>query len=311
MNNYQIQWEYLQLAWQKGRTPPAMLFSGAFNPSLKSFIVQYTQLVFCRNNESKPCQLCIDCQMAAQVQHPDEIWVKPEKFGGSIKIDQIRELQNYIYLMPQRAKHQIIIITAADRLNSSAANALLKILEEPAKHTLFLLLAEQLGTVLPTVLSRCQILRFPPKNDLSVNFLTLADQYPEETEYSVLINQAEPILDGLIDIMEEKIHPCVMAAQWMHFELNTFLWFIYWVYAQVQMMLIQHQSVTGPAANQFKKLASLLNPVSVFAQIDKINSLKRKLNHNQNVNHALALEHLLFSLQEDRYGKNSTNKLCP
>jgi DNA polymerase-3 subunit delta' len=300
MSIYQKQWDYLQLAYQRERNPHALLFVGAIDRELNHFTVAFTELVLCMNKKNRPCHECIDCQMALQEAHPDVEWIKPEKSGGSIKIDQIRALQQDSYLAPQRAHYRIIIIEFADRMNTSAANSLLKILEEPAQHILFLLIAEQLGTMLPTVLSRCQILTFPPKEDLfETNIVTWASRYAEETAYSLIINQSESILDGLIAIIEKKVHPCVMAAQWMSFEFNVFLWFIYWVYAQIQRISLQNQTVTGPVAERFRKLALLLNPILIFTQIDKINTLRRKLSHNVTLNQALALEDLLFGLQEE------------
>ena len=297
MNTYKAQWDYLQSARQQGRNPHAMLFVGAFDRALQDFTAQFIQLVLCKAKENKSCNECIDCHMTACGEHPDVEWIKPEKSSGPIKIDQIRELQNYSYLTPQRASHRLIIIESADRMNTAAANALLKILEEPARHTLFLLMAQQLSTILPTVLSRCQIVRFSSPIDVSTaNLLTLGTQYPEESEQALIITQADSILEGLIDVIEKRAHPCVMATQWTQFELNTLLWFFYLAYSQVQIILMQRLAITGPAANQLNKLASLLNPVVVFAQIDKINALQRKLSHNMNVNHTLVLEDLLFDL---------------
>lgn len=301
MNNFPTQWEYLQTSWSQGRQSQAILFVGAFSCALLDFTTQFTQLIFCTNKETRPCYECIDCQMAARSEHPDLERIKPEKSGGAIKIDQIRALQNYAYLTPQRAGYRLIIIESADRMNTAAANALLKILEEPAKHTLFLLMAQQLSTVLPTVLSRCQIVRFSSSTDLStMDFLTLAEQYPNDSEHTGVLNQAGSILEDLIAIIEKKVHPCLVSTQWTRFELNTLLWFLYLVYAQIQTIRIHPSGIKSTTADQLSKLASLLNPIIVFAQIDKINRLQRKLSHNENINHTLVLEDLLFHL-EDTY----------
>ncbi len=297
MSIYRSQWEHLRLAWEQGRNPQSMLFVGAMDRSLADFTVQFTMLVLCKASSSKPCKKCSDCQMAFHGEHPDIEWIKPEKAGGPIKIDQIRELQSYSYLTPQRSAHRLIIIESADRMNTAAANALLKILEEPAAHTLFLLMAQQLSTVLPTVLSRCQVFHFALPMDLSAtNLLTLGAHYPQESEQAQIINQAETILEGLIAVIEKKTHPCIVVPQWAEFELNTILWFLYLVYAQIQNMWINKPILTGPATQQLQQLSSLLSPIIIFSQIDKINLLRRKLSHNLNVNATLALEDLLLDL---------------
>ncbi|CAM2892617.1 DNA polymerase III, delta' subunit [Legionella steigerwaltii] len=297
---YQRQWNQIQSAWSNNRISQSMLFIGAFDRDFVDFVKKLTQLIFCKQKGNEPCCTCVDCRMVVGGEHPDIEWVKPEKSGGAIKIDQIRELQNYAYLTPQRTKYRLIVIESADRMNTSAANSLLKILEEPPSQTIFLLLAQQISTLLPTVLSRCQIVRFASYNDLSrINHLQLAEHYPEESEQAMIVKQSEFILDGLIAVIEQKMHPSIVAAQWSQFELGTLLWFLYLVYAQVQVMQINMTGDIGPILPQLSCLMSLLNPIMIFSQIDKINTLQRKLSHNMNVNQTLALEDLLLAI----YGK--------
>lgn len=295
MNHYQKQWHALQSAWIQGRNPQSMLFIGALDRALLEFTKEFMYLIFCRESVSQPCHECIDCHMIAREEHPDVEWIKPEKSGGPIKIDQIRELQNFSYLTPQRAKYRLIVIQSADRMNIAAANALLKILEEPAPHTLFLLLAQQISTVLPTILSRCHIFHFSPiTHDSEMNLLTLGKQYEQESQQALIINQAETILEDLITLIEKRTHPCIVTSQWGKFELSVLLWFFYLVYAQIHMMLINKSDATGIASNQLNRLSALLNSKMIFSQIDKINVLQRKLNHNMNVNPTLVLEDLFL-----------------
>ncbi|MCW8399604.1 DNA polymerase III subunit [Legionella sp. PATHC038] len=294
---YQSQWNQIQSAWINKRISQAMLFVGSFDCAFVDFVKKLNQLIFCKKEENEPCFACSDCQMVACGEHPDVEWVKPEKSGGAIKVDQIRELQNNAYLTPQRTKYRLIVIEFADRMNLSAANALLKILEEPPPQTIFLLLAQQISTLLPTVLSRCQIIRFASYEDLfGTNYLQLAEYYPEESEQARIVKQSEFILDGLIAVIEQKEHPSRVAAQWNQFELGTLLWFLYLVYAQIQMMQIITPADTGPILPQMSCLMSLLSPIMIFSQIDRINTLQRKLSHNMNVNQTLALEDLLLTI---------------
>ncbi|HHF7374595.1 DNA polymerase III subunit [Legionella bozemanae] len=297
---YQTQWNQMQAAWVSNRMPQSMLFVGSFDYAFMDFVKKLTQLVFCKKNENEPCFECADCRMVAHGEHPDVEWVKPEKSSGPIKIDQIRELQNDAYLTPQRSTHRFIVIESADRMNTAAANSLLKILEEPAPQTIFLLLAQQLSTLLPTILSRCQIIRFASHYDLSViNLLQLAEHYSPESEQVMIMKQSEFILDGLIAVIEQKEHPSVIAAQWSQFEFGALLWFLYLVYAQIQTMQINRSAAAGPAIHQLNHLMSLLNPIIIYSQIDKLNTLQRRLSHNMNVNQILALEDLLLGLYSE------------
>jgi DNA polymerase-3 subunit delta' len=112
--------------------------------------------------------------------HPDIIWVdrqpkEPPKDGEeadpdaelkrSISIDQIREVQHRLTTMPSIADKRVVIIDAADDLERGGANALLKSLEEPPSGTFFMLVSHSSDRLLPTIRSRCQILRFDPLND--------------------------------------------------------------------------------------------------------------------------------------------------
>jgi DNA polymerase-3 subunit delta' len=235
--------------------------------------------------------------MVQRTEHPDVEWIKPEKSGSAIKIDQIRELQKSAFLTPQRAPHRLIVIESADKMNTAASNALLKILEEPSSCTHFLLIAEQLSTVLPTILSRCQQIHFTSTEDhLLENLVQLGALYPEHSERYTLTQQAELLLDGLIALIEKRQHPCILASQWKQYDLGELLWFLYLVYAQVQCLHVTNLSAQSKAYTQLMKLKSLLSPIVVFAQIDKINNILRKLSHNINMNQHLALEDLLFSL---------------
>ncbi|KTD06422.1 DNA polymerase III, delta' subunit [Legionella gratiana] len=294
---YLSQWKQIQLAWQNERMPQGMLFVGSLDSALIDFIQKFSQFVFCKKKETKPCGECIDCQLIISSEHPDLQWIKPEKKGGPIKLDPIRELHDYFYLAPQRSSHRLIVIESAERMNISAANSLLKILEEPPQHTLFLLVAQQLSTVLPTVLSRCQILHFASCVDLfTTNLLRLGEYYPRDSEQAMIVKQAEFILDGLISVIKEEVYPCMVASQWSQFELNTLLWFLYLTYSQIQVIQINGTLDIGPALHQLQRLATLLSPIMIFAQIDRINALQRKLSHNIHVNQTLALEDLLLAV---------------
>lgn len=296
MSLHPTQWQQLQSAVLNQRTPQSMLFVGPLHCDLSGFTIQITQLILCQNRHNEACKECLDCRMVAQAEHPDLLWVKPEKTGGAIKIEQVRALQHEAYLTPQRSDYRVIIIEAADKMNTASANALLKILEEPSRHTIFMLLAQQLGTVLPTVLSRCHIVRFSSAEDYLVsNMLLLAQHYPKDSDRVHIINESEVLLEGLIAIVQRKQHPCTVAASWAKYEINTMIWFLYLVFAQLLTMHANNKQATGPAFSQLNRLASLMDPILIFKQIDKINSLLRKLSHNITVNYTLALEDLLIT----------------
>lgn len=297
MDNHSLQWNTLHTAFLRKKLAHALFFVGPLHCDLNQFVLRLAQLILCHNKHNAPCCNCADCHMVHRREHPDIEWILPEKSGSVIKIDQIRQLQLSAYLTPQRSESRIIVIEAADRMNNASANALLKILEEPAQHTRFILIAEQLSTVLPTILSRCQLMKFSVAEDNVSNILVqLGKHYPKDSARGLIIQQAEFILDGLIALLEKKQHPCTLAALWTQFELSTLLWFLYLVYSQLQHMYISPLPIEGLACAQLEKLKFLLSPLLIFSQLDEINNISRKLSHNINVNQLLVLEHLLFSL---------------
>ena len=106
------------------------------------------------------CGQCRSCRKISSDTHPDVHWVFPS--GSYIKVDQIRELCQRLALKPYEAKMRVAVLAEAHTLNPEAGNTLLKILEEPPEHTVFILTARQAADLLPTILSRCRHIRFNP-----------------------------------------------------------------------------------------------------------------------------------------------------
>lgn len=119
------------------------------------------------NAPMAPCGKCRSCMKISSGNHPDVIWIRPS--GAMIKVDQIRTLCGKLTLKPYEANVRFAIISDAHKLNPEAGNTLLKTLEEPPAHTVFILTALQTSDLLPTIVSRCRPIRFNP---LSVDSLT-------------------------------------------------------------------------------------------------------------------------------------------
>lgn len=118
------------------------------------------------------CGACPTCQRIAKDAYPDFQILSPDGVSGYL-IDQIRELTHDASLAPHEGSHKFYVLLDSDQLDGGAANALLKTLEEPPETVTFILIAHNLSALLPTVLSRCQVLRFAPlPTDTMVNILT-------------------------------------------------------------------------------------------------------------------------------------------
>jgi DNA polymerase III subunit delta' len=150
------QWRRLISQHQQNRLPHALLITGQTGLGQLEFAEQWAQYLFCEKRTETACGQCRSCRWMVAGTHPDLWRVTPEEAGKNIKIDQIREMQRGLHQTAQRAGYQIALIAPADALNKAAANALLKILEEPPGKVLLLLISHQPGALPATVVSRCQ-----------------------------------------------------------------------------------------------------------------------------------------------------------
>lgn len=105
--------------------------------------------------QQRPCGVCKHCQKVAKGIHPDVITISPEP-GKELLVDQIRELRQDAYIRPNEAKRKVYILENAHKMNPSAQNAFLKVLEEGPLYAAFLLLTPSPGALLPTIRSRCE-----------------------------------------------------------------------------------------------------------------------------------------------------------
>ncbi len=132
----------------------AWVFTGPPGSGRSSAAIAFAQALVCPDNG---CGTCNACRSAANGAHPDVEVIRTE--GLSIKIDEVRELLARVAWAPSMGGWRVVVMEDADRLTESAANALLKAIEEPGNRTVWLLCAPTLHDVLPTIRSRCRHLQ--------------------------------------------------------------------------------------------------------------------------------------------------------
>ena len=119
--------------------------------------------VICSTRDGdRPCMKCKHCDKAKRDIHPDIVTVKRLDDKREIIVEQIRKLQQDIFILPNEASYKVYIVHDADSMNRSSQNAFLQILEEPPSYVVFLLCAENPAALLPTVRSRCIELKAQP-----------------------------------------------------------------------------------------------------------------------------------------------------
>jgi DNA polymerase-3 subunit delta' len=136
--------------------------------------------------EERPCGDCRACRLVASGNHPDLHVVESEHVGASLKIAQVRDLQHQLALTPVEGKWRIAILRRFEEATTSAANALLKTLEEPPAYVVLAILANDADRLLPTIVSRCQQL---PLRLLSVALVqqALAERWGAKPEQAKLL----------------------------------------------------------------------------------------------------------------------------
>ncbi len=144
------------------------------------------------------CGTCPSCRKILTGNHPDILHVKPAT--RHIKIDQIRSLIENLAMKPYEAQLRVVIISEAQSLNPSAGNALLKVLEEPPDRTLLILTAPQPEDMLPTIVSRCQIVRFNPMPRASIAAVLSQDHGLSSENANVLAAMANGSLNRAVDL---------------------------------------------------------------------------------------------------------------
>ena len=182
----------LGLAWAEGRLGGSYLFYGPDGVGKEAAAMELAQAVNCPSDD-RPCRECPSCRRVSNYQHPDFFYLAPIPHSSSesekkkiaeeiaeqlkekaarpyrslefdrptaIAIEDIRELKLGLSFKPYEGGNKVALIVQADRMTEEAANAFLKILEEPSPTTLFILITDKPSALLPTIVSRCQKVRF-------------------------------------------------------------------------------------------------------------------------------------------------------
>lgn len=148
--------EFFRATIASGRVSHAYLLTGPAGSNKTSAAYAFAQAILCEKNG---CGECDDCVRVLRRRHPDVHYYAPEGAQGYL-VEQIREIVSDVSLAPIRAKRKVYILDRVDLLGTQAANAFLKTLEEPVSGVVFILLGRTREGVLPTIVSRCQVVPF-------------------------------------------------------------------------------------------------------------------------------------------------------
>ena len=180
------QWSQLMQQKQAAQLAHAYLVQGDQGLGKRLFVEKFAIALLCLNKESADaCGKCSVCKMAVSGSLPDLIIIEPEEGSRDIKIDQIRLLSKFVNKSSHAGSGKVVVLDRAHNLNNSAANALLKTLEEPTGATFLFLITDLPGALSATIRSRCQRLQFSiPSTEKSSQWLL--EQLSENSDKAAL-----------------------------------------------------------------------------------------------------------------------------
>jgi DNA polymerase-3 subunit delta' len=163
-----------------------------------------------------PCGVCKSCRKIDAGSHPDIIRVKPS--GSFIKIDQIRSLCQTLAMKPYEARIRVVIISDAQAMNLAAGNALLKALEEPPARTILILVAAHPSDLMPTIVSRCQHIRFNPLTRKMLKSVLIREHGLDVGDAAVITAMANGSLSRALHMYRTN---WINRRSWLISELNS------------------------------------------------------------------------------------------
>lgn len=211
-------WSKLVKQMHAKQLPHAILLTGVEHTGKARFAMALARLLLCHQPEAEyNCGHCHACELSMSGSHGDFRWMQPEGTSRVIKIDQIRELVDFGTKTASFGQRKVIILSPAESMNRAAANALLKLLEEPSEGTFIILVCHRSQALPATIRSRCQAVTFPnPKAELSLPWLDNLTGARAESEEALMLAGGQAMLaasmyeNAVLD-SAKKIHAGLQA----------------------------------------------------------------------------------------------------
>ncbi|WP_395376460.1 DNA polymerase III subunit delta' [Marinicella sp. W31] len=237
---YQQQWSQLLRKEQK---PHAVIIEGNTGIGKKNLADILSAIMLCSISNSEACGTCSNCHLSTGGHHPDVLQIAVE--DGLIRVAEIRQLTQFFTSRPHCSQHKIACINGAEKMNKSAANALLKVLEEPPATATLFLLTDSPQQLLPTIRSRCLRMRIDisQQKQAVIEWLEqqkgnragiekagfLADYAPFRTLQllqSEAVTQLEEVMADLLKVVSHKASVSEISHSWVqkdYFMLLSYL----------------------------------------------------------------------------------------
>lgn len=313
---------YLLSSYKNNKISHAYIFDAPDGMGKKLFANAFAKLIQCENGDLAPCGKCSSCLSFDSGNNPDIFYIKPSKAKG-IGVDDIREqIGKNIELKPFRYKYKIFIAESADLMTVQAQNAVLKTIEEPPAYAVFILLSNNYNNFLPTILSRCVLLKIKPVDFMQVkNYLIdnvnldsekadIAAVYAQGNIGRALkislsdefVSMRNDIFDIIQFLYNNDITGVFKAAQ--RFEnykqnIQDALDILYMLFRDVLMLKTFDSDNYIFEKDKINVIKAISEKVTLNTLFDKIESVfNAKLQLKQNANFQMAVECMLLKLKE-------------
>ena len=313
---------------ERGKVAHAYLIHGEKGTGKKLLAGLFAKTLQCESGGTDPCGTCRSCLQCDTGNQPDIIWVTHEK-PTVISVDDIREQVNKdIIVRPYSSRYKIYIIPEAELMNPQAQNALLKTIEEPPEYAVIMLLTNNIGKMLPTIISRCITLNLKPVGELDmldylsklgipltkakfcVGFafgnLGKAVRLATSEEYNEIKQDCVQILKN---VNKMEVYELVEAVKKMaKYKLD--------VYDYIDLMMMWYRDllmlkVSGsPDKQLFKEEYATLKQQANYISFEGIENVleamdKVKIRLDANVNFDIAMELLLLTIKENQNDRSN------
>lgn len=313
-------WKTLNKARNEGRLPHAILLTGAPGSGLHTLAESLSRSLLCASpdDEGHACQTCQPCRLFEAENHPEYHLCQPEEEGTGIKVDQVRALIQFCQLQARISHAKVVLIAPAEKMNESAANSLLKTLEEPAENTHLILISHAPAQLPITIRSRCQqfnvqanaeeiqdhLAQSVPENVLySLQRRGLGPLYLEEKLDSDTLTQLRDTLNhDLLQLTQKQTDALSIAKAWQAFDLQAvFFWLQSLVEDVIRLKLLADQadntsSLSHPdKRNSLQTIAEAIESKRLFKLYDHVTQALRLVQGRSNIKADTLLEEFTIS----------------
>lgn len=306
-------WQEWQANLQTDRFSNASLVVAQQGMGIEQLIEQFSRAVMCQNYPAEACGFCHSCQLMESKSHPDYHIIQPEKEGKTITVEQIRQCNRLAQESSQLSGARLFVIYPVEAMNESAANALLKTLEEPSSSCMFLLVTHRSHALLPTITSRCQQWHLAAPESQSVAKWLSEQSIGEVPAYAAHINGNAPLatltfvqqgkVSHYLELESQFLALCrqqgdvVKLAKDLAQEPSESLNWVWYLLADAQKVHYGlHTSSFTPGAAQ---VAQLVDYQKLYIQTEELIKLIEQLRLHSGLNAELLILDWLFKFNGD------------